>query len=447
MNRNLEFDKLKYTLDEDIIFLPKENYNGVIKKFKNYKTRKRLFNSVVSSFCAFALVVNIFPSVAYAMQDIPFIGDLTKVVSFSTSLSKAVELDYIDYIGLTKSKDGVTVTIEHMIADQKRVNLFFTVVDINGQAIDIPSPQISWDGMLDNDSTSGLLSHDQDVVFDMLTNDVYTGKHTYMFTKDFVNTTPSNFDITIDTLVGQFIFTIDVDAHYIQQGTQYQVDNKNITVEGQKFDITNVAKYPTHIEITIVEDENNTAYINQLFFYLENENGQKLTHSTNGYVFTQDFDKPNEKIYHMESDYFYDSKNLTLNLQGVHLLDKDLENIKFDLSNKSAEWLPQGMRFESFTNETKDDMNYYALTFSEPPINHNRIVSNPNWSGFYKTPNGDTHVFDSSIGSQYDENSRFFWTYYIQENKYNDIIYLMPTHTRSYLFDDNSISIPLDFVD
>lgn len=48
-------------------------------------------------------------------------------MAFSPSLKAAVENDFIQYIGQSQTDNGVTMTVEYVIVDEKQVNIFFTL--------------------------------------------------------------------------------------------------------------------------------------------------------------------------------------------------------------------------------------------------------------------------------------------------------------------------------
>ncbi len=501
-NRNDEFDKIKNTLDNDIVFLPKDDYGGIMKKLDKYKTRKKVVNSVVSSFCAFALVVNIFPSVAYAMYDIPFIGDLAKVVSFSTSLSKAVEENHVQYIGKSQTKDGITVTLEHLIVDQKRMHLFFTAIDQDGNSVMSSFPEIKWDNMTENDKLGGSLSENGNHIKE--TND----KSYWVYIKDFEDTTPTSIDISIaaksyssqnldddakyeeysmftayphfssenfddellkqhEHLVGaHFDFNIDIDPQFIETNNNYQRVNKTFEIEGQKLTIIGIETYPSHIKFIVEEDEQNTAYVRGLEFYLENEKGEKINQLSSGLISESNPYKLNQSIYYMESDYFSNSEKLTLNIEYFELLDKDKEFVKVDLKNGEFEWLPQGMKFigvskgisdNVFINGAVQEIPCYLIEFSYDNNYQNSImeVKNANkdttiltmtaptgFGGMYKTESLDTENFINFYSKKNGTDNSTI-VYYIEEEKYSDIFYMSPSFTGWCEFYANPIQIPL----
>ena len=76
---------------------------------------------------AFVLAVNTLPTFALACANVPVLRELAAAVAFSPSLSAAVEHDYVQYIGQSQSFDGLTLTLEYVIADQQQMVVFYRV--------------------------------------------------------------------------------------------------------------------------------------------------------------------------------------------------------------------------------------------------------------------------------------------------------------------------------
>ena len=76
---------------------------------------------------AFVLAVNTLPTFALACANVPVLRELAAAAAFSPSLSAAVEHDYVQYIGQSQSFDGLTLTLESVIADQQQMVVFYRV--------------------------------------------------------------------------------------------------------------------------------------------------------------------------------------------------------------------------------------------------------------------------------------------------------------------------------
>ena len=126
MNRMEEYLEILQKLEK----IPEETVSSV-ERAKARLTRGRIVWRTIAAaaavFCMFIGMVNLSPSVAAACMEIPLLDKLTQAVMFSPSLQKAVEHDYVQPLGLEETQNGITVRVEHVIVDQKQVNIFYTV--------------------------------------------------------------------------------------------------------------------------------------------------------------------------------------------------------------------------------------------------------------------------------------------------------------------------------
>ena len=114
MNRMEEFEALDRELDNT----PAELEYTVTRARARAKSSRRArrwglpLGSLAGVFAAFVLLVNTVPTFALACSGIPVLGDLAAAVDWSGSLSRAVENDYVQVIGQSQTRNGITMTAE-----------------------------------------------------------------------------------------------------------------------------------------------------------------------------------------------------------------------------------------------------------------------------------------------------------------------------------------------
>ena len=300
---------------------------------------------------------------AYACGGVPGLRELAKAVAWSPSLSAAVDNAYVQPVGQSQTKDGVTVTVEYVIADQKRANIYYTVksgpdtelgvdpevTDPNGEFVSCGSgtPLVEDGGLREftvdfgeEDDPSGV--HLTLSVYDngpKAADDAKPAPDTSY--EDSMFETP---DWAPDYLA-VFEFDLTFDPYYTAQGEVIPV-NREFTLDGQTLTVEEVEVYPTHVRVNIAEaGDENTAWLKGVSFYLENERGQKFEPVRSGVTASGSADSPAMMSYYLESPYFSRSQHLTLHFTGAKWLDKDKERIRVDLDTKTAEWLPEGVVF------------------------------------------------------------------------------------------------------
>ena len=83
--------------------------------------------SLAGAMALFVLLVNLSAPFALACSHIPVLKELAAAVSFSPTLSTAVEHDYAQRIDQTQSANGVTMTLNYLMADPAQLIFFVTV--------------------------------------------------------------------------------------------------------------------------------------------------------------------------------------------------------------------------------------------------------------------------------------------------------------------------------
>ena len=145
MNRNEEYRALLQELETT----PPAVDTAVERALKRHRAarKRRLWGipvgSLAACFALFVGLVNAFPTFAAACEDVPVLGALAEAVRFSPSLSAAVEHDYVQPVGQSQTKNGITATVESIIVDQKQVNIFFTLEGEGYKTLSAEMPKFS----------------------------------------------------------------------------------------------------------------------------------------------------------------------------------------------------------------------------------------------------------------------------------------------------------------
>ena len=161
-------------------------------------------------------------------------------------------------------------------------------------------------------------------------------------------------------------------------------------LNGQTVTVTEAEVYPTHVRVNVADDPANTAWLKGLEFYLENEDGERFEPISNGVTASGDPDSPANVSFRPESPYFADSEHLTLHITGAEWLDKDMERVRVNLADRTAERLPEGVTFRSA--EKRDGGWVLSFRVKKREENHTHQV-------WYST-------FYDEAGNQYEANRR-----------------------------------------
>ncbi len=453
MNRKEEYELLIQEIEETPIAL---DYTMKRMEAKLKVSRWKGFVGVPIGGCltflvVFTLLVNSVPTFAYSCGNIPIIRELAKAVAFSPSLDAALENQYVQPIQEEQTINDMKVRIEYLIIDQKQINIFYSleskmyeevdirpnIYDINGDIIDGYGVSFSSYGVPD-----GKLNHitidfvDYDVPEGLnLKIDVYDNKPYY---KDRIKRdapVPGSKEESVEARtyeqypsIGTFTFELSFDPYYTAQGEKITI-NKPMVIDEQKLVLEEIEIYPTHMRIILDDEEENSAYLKKMSFYVENEKGERFNEVGNGISATGKEGSPMMNSYRAESSFFSKSKELTLYITGVEWLDKDKQRMKLDLVNTSAESLPEGITFES----SERMGNRWNLTFSG--VQYKENANYQIWESRYYDEQGKEYEFNgwsttSGIWNEQEKKDiRKPNTFFVQislDNYPYDIVYMSP---------------------
>lgn len=135
------------------------------------------------------------------------------------------------------------------------------------------------------------------------------------------------FDLTVDPQAAQAVERVALD--------------QTLTLDGQEITLTELEIYPTHLRLNVAEDEGNSAWLENLEFYVQLGSGETFRPMSNGVLSNRSQDHPGITSYRADSFYFCDARSLTVVVTGAEWLDKDMEWVEVDLKTLEAERMPQ----------------------------------------------------------------------------------------------------------
>jgi len=467
MNRNDEYNELLDRLEETPLKLDFTLDRAKLKR-KEHKRRinKAVFaplGTLAAVFAVFILLVNVSPTFAYAAGRVPLLRDLAKFVAMSPSLSAAVENEYVQPMSLEQTANGITAKIEYVIVDQKQLNIFYTLDSEIYSAMDAtPDVMGADDSYLSACSvySGGSIVKNGDLR--KITVDFPTGTMpdtVKLRLKILDNGTaakeatapPSDTNMLTEceyeepVFIAELNFTLSLDPYFTEKGEKIDL-SKNFTLDGQELFLNTTEIYPTHMRINFDDSNFNTAWLVGLTFYVENENGERFEGISNGITAIGQLDSPMMATYMLESAFFSDSEHLTLHITGVTWLDKNMEKVRVDLKNETADAVPEGVEFE-LSDRKK---NGWTIVFSAPVIKENSAYQLWGWTYFdAEGKEHDLNGMSSSEGGYWDSEKnvfvglpgRFIEEFDLIDYPYDEV-WLCPAYSRRVTL-DTPISIEI----
>ena len=380
MNREQEYQDLLFEISHTPAALETTVARAQARARKRAAVRN-CFVAPISTIAAvlviFMVLVNVSPVVASTMDRIPGLRQLAEAVSFSRSLSAAVENEFVQHIGQEQTINGVTMRIEHVIVDRRRLHIFYTLDSqketseialraVGGRISGVGEDRriiLGGFGVREMDSDDGLfqltsefsrfLSEEEGRVSEDVPNIVVFERHVFCNNYNDIHREP----------IAIFEFTLELDPAFTQTGEVIEL-NHDFILDGQSLTMTTVEINPTHTRVEIIGNENNTAWVRALWFYLENEHGERFypPPNTRGRIvnISARGDTMAVETHFLESAFFTESETLYMVIEEVMWLDKDMEFIRINFEDGTADRLPENIRLESVV---QTDDGCWILTF------------------------------------------------------------------------------------
>ena len=457
MNRKNEFEAMIEELNQ-----PAPGLEATLDRAYKRK-RKRTAQLIVrplaglaACFAVFVLLVNFCAPVAYACSLVPGLRELAAAVTFSRSLTDAVENEYVQPMDLSQTDNDIMAEVAYLIVDQKQVNVFYRLDSKKYESLEADPEVLNADGVRPAScgySSTGFgaengelrcLSIDfvDDNVPDSLRIklDVYTNviTHENVAPEQAVNNIYSDNPYEEPDYLAHFDFLLEFDPKFTATGKVFPV-NQTVILEGQAITITEIEVYPTHMRVDIAESADNTAWLKRLDFYIETDWGMKFDPVSNGITATGSTDSPSMVSYRADSTYFYDADHLKLVITGAQWLRKDMETTYLNLVTGEHGELPEGAEFDSareqgsgwvvkFRAAYEEDKPMYQLfghLFYDADGNEYEINQ---WSSMYGDPDEE-----GNITFFYDE---FPLLHFTEEE-----VWLSPHYSHNWVADDQIVII------
>lgn len=363
MNRQEEYDLLLSQLEQEPIPAALDHCVEQARRRAKRHSRRKSWGASLASLggaaAAFALAVNLSIPFAMACGRVPGLKELAAAVALSPSLKAAVQNDFVQLVGQSQTVEGVTLTVDYIIADKRQVNVFY---HLDGDFTSIyTTPHFKGvDEKLEGFSSSSgspksAPGEAQTATADFKERDTPTSLRFLLDVEKVVlqpgKQTPAPQDSSDEppehSAPALFTFSMDLalDPAMISQGQVYDL-NQWVDLDGQNILLKTVEIYPSFLEITLEDDPANTAWLKDLDFYLEDEKGSRTESITNGISGWGRADSPAMSALRCESSFFWNARHLTLHITAADWLDKDRRFATVDLVNGTVDGiLPDGVLF------------------------------------------------------------------------------------------------------
>ena len=452
MNRNKEFEAMIQELNQPVSAL-----EGTLDRAYK-KKRKRTIQMIVrpaaglvACFAIFVLLVNFCAPVAYACSRVPVLKELAEAVTFSKSLTDAVENEYVQPMDLSQTQNDITAEVAYLIVDQKQVNVFYRLTsDLYEELVADPDIYLE-----DGESPASCGYHTNgygvangdlcclsiDFVEDNVPSSLIIQLEVYSNKIDLENMAPEtaadeifseNAPMERDYLA-DFEFLVEFDPKFTAAGNVFPV-NQTVMLVGQALTITDIEVYPTHMPVDIQESADNTAWLKKLDFYIETDWGMKFDAASSGIISTGSADSPSMVSYRADSSYFYEAEHLKLVITGAQWLRKDMGTTYLNLVTGEHGELPEGAEFDSARKENGHWIVKFRAALEEDGPMYQLFGHK-----FYDADGNEYEIHHwSSMYGEEDENGNvtFFYDEFPLLNYAYDEVWLSPQYSHNWVAED-----------
>ncbi len=411
MSRMEEYRELLQEIER-----PVQGLEGTLERAKERrKRRNRVLRPVVNiaaAFVIFVLLVNFCTPVAYACSKVPILRELAEAVTFSRSLTDAVENEYVQPMYLSQTDDEITASVEYLIVDQKQVNVFFRLDSERFTNLSVHPEVLAEDGsylpcgygLNDWDVPNGEL---QSITIDFIEEDVPDRLRLKLKLRDmsaFPDGTATaivaessdavmfeEIEAAEPEYVACFDFLLEFDPKFTAVGKVIPIQ-QTVVLEGQEITITEMQIYPTHLRVNIEGAADNTAWLKMLYFYIETDWGMKFEAVSNGITATGDTDSLNMVSFRADSSYFYEAKHLEIVITGAEWLNKDMEKVYVNLETGETGPLPEGVELYAASKRSADSWVEFHADYREEDHFHQLFSSE-----YYDTEGKQHYIYSYSV--------------------------------------------------
>ena len=278
----------------------------------------------------FTILVNTSQQFVSAMNDVPFINKIVDIFKYNPSIYLARNTEIYQKIDKIYKTDEYTLYIESMVVDEDQIVLYYQVNSEKDIQSAFFTPNDYWPC-----GVSAANFEVNQLSFESIDPDEIISLDEFNFTFE-ASDTKGN-------LIGEPLnITIQNDLSKVQKAKVIEL-NKEVIIQGQKLTVDKLEVYPLRTLVYTTEDINNSMDILQVFYSLKTKVGQevgRITNGTSGMYVDED-----TYVYILESPYAMDDE-FELYIDDIRWVEKDEQNLVYDLSTKSFDYLPEYIQLQ-----------------------------------------------------------------------------------------------------
>lgn len=290
---------------------------------------------------AFATSIRVSPAIANAVAALPGMEKIVHLIQDNKGLMSAIDNEYYQALQVSAEKEGITLTIDGVIADDQEIVIFHTVKGASKYAsFPLLVPELL-------DTEGNIIAESVSAMSDSEEIDGGTVQTTGRSHIRFIDGFDGNEFILKATIKSQSR-TIDYEIPFSlikekMPTTRYPI-NETVAIEGQKVTIQHIEISPVKVSVHVKMDPENTM---EIFAFedlrLVDDKGETWTSISDGVVAMSPAE--HEEIIYLQSNYFEQPTTLTLMINRLQALAKEEAYIVVDTEKGVILEQPADQRF------------------------------------------------------------------------------------------------------
>lgn len=297
----------------------------------------------------FLTSIRVSPAFAHYVAEMPGMEKLVDLIRYDKGWISAVENDYMQPLGISREKNGIRVTLDGAIRDERGLVVFYTVESEEKQVLHTNSIHITG---IDGEELPVSFSGSGDSSYTDEPVKSVNGTADYLFSED-LKGKEFKAEAEVKTKNGTETFEINFSVENPKVKKKVYPLNQTVSIEGQKITFKDIAIYPLRVAIHVAFDPENSKKIFALEdLRLVDENGEAWSGIANG-VSAQEI-KENEHIIYLQSNYFKEPKELYLVLNKVMAVDKEDAEVVINTETNEIVKQPKGNKLSGAVLNGRD---------------------------------------------------------------------------------------------
>ncbi|MFJ6265941.1 DUF4179 domain-containing protein [Lysinibacillus xylanilyticus] len=400
-----------------LIDVPKEKLQQVrMDMFRKVQREKRAKKRIFSVATVFLLCLSLLfsirvsPTIASYVAKIPGFQQIVLAVVRDKGIKDVVDNGYYEEINSTQSKNGLSLTLQGVIADNTGLVLYYDA----DASFDMSELHLEEVHLFQGDEEikgGGSFTSHQSHQTSISSSVDYSFSEPFAYaSKDFkvvfrfYEKDKGNIEITIP-----FSLQNEIAKEKIITA------NRTVDVGGQKFTITQIRRSPLKMALDIEVDEANTMQILALDdIAVETENGERREGIKYGLSLGGEIRTGKFTIY-LQSNYFHDSDSLKILIGAVHAVPKGEDFIEVDFGTKEVLTKPDYLDWD--ISVTQQSVSVAAKKWDDRRVHSflNSAVKADGTTLKYKSSSysdDEQYLFETENFENYDGKAKLYMNYY-----------------------------------